>query len=420
MKEYKFDKNGAAIAADGMCFVDKRAKYDVSLHSVADPDNYYYVTITEAEQYLLKPKNKRLSPEIWYKKLYQEKSVMKQTKTIIKEDSPKFKSKNKNEIASQNLTTHSERFELNLKKIEEYSKNIPSNYQLPVISESGGLFGWFDHTVTGEEINKLSKSVQNQLLASNRVLKDTISEFSTVYDTIKVLDEDYIQGILISLKAAEEANCKALKGLDGVKKNTDAIQKDQGDISHLVEQHTELIDRNDKIIQALKSFQKKIDNLEHVTDVDEMFGKLETLEKVVSEVKNSRQELISEMRTFEKNLNQEIENLNSQHAVDMNNQTGVIQKQRDYIEEKNQELTNRINHKVEAAIAVESVKNDREQKDLLSQIGTLKDSTNNELILTKETYEQLSQKLKSTQIFSGVAFVIVFILLVMIIAGVFL
>lgn len=441
-KNYRIDKAGAATAAAGMCFIDKIAKNDVTLKSVQTPIDYYYVTLDEAEEYLSKPQHKRVPLKTWYAKLYPEESKGIQPKSLKQVSEEKLTQKS-NEITPHNITDHSERFGFNLKKIENYAKKLPSNSQLPTVSESGGLFGVFNHKVTGEEINSLSKSVQNQLIASNRVLKNTISEFNTVYKTLDALDKEYIQGILISLKAAEEANGKALKGLEGVKKNTAEIQKDQGDISRLVEQHSELIERNDKIIQALKIFKIKIDKLEHVTDVDAMFRTLALTEKRISEFEKSHQDLALQMKTLENKIGQDFKanrmqlerNIQEQQEyIDGNNQviSEKIDKFDEKLTQKIETVKNNSDSKVSALqrkieendktmktiIRNLSDKSESEKRELGVQLLELKEITDKELLLTKESFEKMAKKMKITQFFAGITFVLLITVVILIVAGI--
>lgn len=46
-------------------------------------------------------------------------------------------------------------------QIQEFSRRLPANPRFEEFEEDGGLFGWFDHNVTGKEMNKFMGKVQN-------------------------------------------------------------------------------------------------------------------------------------------------------------------------------------------------------------------------------------------------------------------
>jgi ABC-type transporter Mla subunit MlaD len=155
-------------------------------------------------------------------------------------------------------------FSKNKNKLKAFSEKLPKKAELPIVEEDGGLFGLFDHDVTGSELNDLTDEIQNIMIAQNKAIVKTIKEFNTVYDTFSALDKEYIQEILISLKVAEKAN--------------DEVKNSQEDITHVIEQQKQLI-------QALKNFKGKIDKVKHFTDIDDIFVSYATLTK---ELKTTR------------------------------------------------------------------------------------------------------------------------------------
>ncbi|OZQ59286.1 hypothetical protein CA600_29900, partial [Paenibacillus sp. VTT E-133280] len=168
---------------------------------------------------------------------------------------------NKNQIAIMNNSTND--FNKKKNKLKEFSEKIPKEEILPSVPGSRGPFGLFDYKVTGDDLNRLTQNIQDKMIKQNQVLVRTIKEFNTIYDTFSALDKEYIHGILISLKAAEEANAKALKGIEGVQTNQNEI--------------TQIINQQKQVIQVLKKFKEKIEKIEHLTDVDIIFGNLSTM-----------------------------------------------------------------------------------------------------------------------------------------------
>lgn len=201
------------------------------------------------------------------------------------------------------VTTSSNVFNEKKNELKAFSENLPKESELPSVPNLGGLFGWFDYDVTGSDLNRLTESIQDKMIEQNKVLVRTIQEFNTIYDTFSALDKEYIQGILVSLKAAEEANSKALKGIEGVQENQNEIKQ--------------IINQQKQVIQVLKNFKEKIEKIEHLTDVDKIFAVFSTMESNVKaiEAKVEAQELreadltnemialLSSQLVFQDNLN---------------------------------------------------------------------------------------------------------------------
>lgn len=201
------------------------------------------------------------------------------------------------------LTANPKDFNENKNKIKAFSVNLPKELDLPIVPNSGGFFGWFDYKVTGNDLNSLTESIQDKMIEQNKVLVRTIQEFNTIYDTFSALDKEYIQGILISLKAAEEANVKALKGIEGVQENQNEIKQ--------------IINQQKQVIQVLKNFKEKIEKIEHLADVDKIFAVFSTMqsnfkaieakgeaqELRVADLTDEMKALLSSQSVFQDNMN---------------------------------------------------------------------------------------------------------------------
>ena len=77
-------------------------------------------------------------------------------------------------------------------QIQEFSRRLPANPRFEEVEEDGGLFGWFDHNVTGKEMNKFMGKVQDKLISVNSSLRGVIKEFGEIYKALDYLDNDYI------------------------------------------------------------------------------------------------------------------------------------------------------------------------------------------------------------------------------------
>lgn len=169
-------------------------------------------------------------------------------------------------------------------QLKEFSEKIPSSIDLETVAANGGLFGWFDHNVTGDELNRLTTQIQSHLININNLNLETIKEFGQVYNALELLDKDYIQAIILSIKAAEKASEQAKRSASEAQKNTIDISKS--------------IEVQKKTISALNSFKMQIDKYEHLKDIDEIWSDCQTFKKdmslISSRIKSKKEELDSD------------------------------------------------------------------------------------------------------------------------------
>lgn len=147
-------------------------------------------------------------------------------------------------------------------QIKEFSEQTTTDLDLKRVADSkdvGEFLGdWFfgrgigtDHLVKGEELNDLTSQIQTHLHRINNTQIKLIKEFGQVYSALEALDKDYIQAIMISIKATEEASEK--------------IQKTQEQIKKIVENQR-------KTLEELKKFKQKLDGYAHLSDIDKIWG----------------------------------------------------------------------------------------------------------------------------------------------------
>lgn len=154
------------------------------------------------------------------------------------------------------IQTHN--FENAKKELKNFSEQTTTDLDLSRVDSSksfGEAFGdWIlgrgigtKHNVTGEELNGLTSEIQTHLQNVNNTQIKLIKEFGQVYSALEVLDRDYIQAILISIKATE--------------KTSESIQETQGQIGKIVENQR-------KTLEELKKFKQKLDGYAHLSDID--------------------------------------------------------------------------------------------------------------------------------------------------------
>ena len=175
------------------------------------------------------------------------------------------------------IQTHN--FENAKNQLKEFSLTKPEELALKKVDVDGGLFNWFDHKVTGQELNALTKQLQGYLIKFNTLNTKFIKEFGEVYNALEALDKEYIQAILISIKAAEKASQEAKDAQKDINKTIE-VQK--------------------QTIAVLKKFKDKLDKHEHLENVDEVW---KDTQKFAKELKSFNTEIVSIKKTSDAQAN---------------------------------------------------------------------------------------------------------------------
>lgn len=161
-------------------------------------------------------------------------------------------------------------------QIKRFSEKIPPAIKLPPVPTNSGPFDWFEHNVTGAELNKLTDEIQKQFITINTNLVNSAREFGEVYVALEALDKDYIQAIILAIKAAEEASNQAKDIAIDAAKNTK-------DISMTIEAQK-------SIIKILEKFKSKIDKYNHLEKIEEIWKDLQSLKKNFNAIENATYE----------------------------------------------------------------------------------------------------------------------------------
>ncbi len=194
-----------------------------------------------------------------------------------------------------------------------------TNPQLNKVATSGGLFNWFDHTVTGEEMNNLTAQIQKYLISLNSFDGDIIDQIGKIYNTFDTLDKKYIQKIVVTLQCAEKASNEAKKaGVDALKalketkktvtdlSNTQkSLQSAQTNLRNTNERIDKTVNQLGKTIQALSNFKSKVDEVQHIKDIDRLWEDYQSSKTFISELDRKTQSIRDKLEKY----SQEIENL---------------------------------------------------------------------------------------------------------------
>lgn len=168
-------------------------------------------------------------------------------------------------------------FENAKKELKKFSEQTTTDLDLKRVDDAKGvgeflgdwLFGrgvGLNHKVTGEELNDLTSQIQSHLHSVNNTQIKLIKEFGQVYSALEALDKDYIQAILISVKATEETS--------------KSIQETQGQIKKIVENQR-------KTLEELKKFKQKLDGYDHLGDIDKIWSDYQKWYKEINKLSDT-------------------------------------------------------------------------------------------------------------------------------------
>lgn len=160
-----------------------------------------------------------------------------------------------------NILIRTHDFEEAKKGLKDFSEQAPMDPELQRVKDRKGFGEWLkeavlgggigrEHNVTGEELNTLTSQLQKHLISINDMNYSFIKEIGRVYVALEALDRDYIQAILVSIKATEETSNQ----LAGAQEKIRKIVEDQR-----------------KTLEILKKHKTKLDAYAHLGDIDRIW-----------------------------------------------------------------------------------------------------------------------------------------------------
>lgn len=159
------------------------------------------------------------------------------------------------------IKTHD--FELAKKELKEFSQKKSGELEIKTVDTTAGILGLRNHKVTGAEFNSRMGTIQKHLIDLNNTNIKTIKQFGKVYTALEALDKDYIQAILVSIKATEATSQK--------------IESQQTQIKRIIEEQK-------KTLEILKNFKLRLETFSHLKDVDNMWDLLAQATQVLNVV----------------------------------------------------------------------------------------------------------------------------------------
>ena len=193
-------------------------------------------------------------------------------------------------IKSDITEIKAQKFEEAKKQIKALSQKVPSNVSLPAVATKGSIIPWHNHNVTGTELNNVISRVQDAFISSNTQVRALYKEFEKVYNAFDQLDKEYIQAILLSVKASELVNQKVQvaqqdisKTIEGLKQAVYALKEFKDSVNKrltvLSFLYTEGINEDqtfaNRIDKKLNDLDQIIDTCEHIGDIDTIWQDVE-------------------------------------------------------------------------------------------------------------------------------------------------
>lgn len=189
------------------------------------------------------------------------------------------------------IQTHD--FEKAKNQIKTFAKSQLKSIELEALPTAGGFLGLGAHRVTGEEINERLIAILSYIATLNNTSSLLIKEFNEVYNALEALDKDYIQAILISIKASE--------------RNSEAIKAQQENLQSVVKAQSQML-------KTLVEFKNKFDEYGYLSQIDDF------LDQYKEKYKGNEEDSIN---SFQSQLN-DISNFISDKVAEIDELLGYI------------------------------------------------------------------------------------------------
>ncbi len=168
--------------------------------------------------------------------------------------------------------------------IKQFSEQTAVELELRKVNDKKSFGEWvgdafigadmgIKHKVTGDELNNLTIKIQTHLNSINGTQIKIIKEFGEIYNALEALDKDYIQGILISIKATEVTS----EGIRAHQKQLDKIISDQK-----------------STLEVFKKFKQRLDTYIHLGDVDKIWNDCQRWNEEIKNLSSYVSQAISE------------------------------------------------------------------------------------------------------------------------------
>ena len=253
-----------------------------------------------------------------------------------------------------------------LKKFGETQTQI---VEIDDVETEGGLFGLFEHKVTGEELNQRMYTIQTYMVKFNGEMNRVIREFKEVYEAIDILDHDYICDIVANLKSIKKTSNDVRIHQDKLKEHTNKLSLQQSKLDAECVEIKKMEEDQKVILRVLQKFQERLKSLEHLMDIDSIWHDCKMMRDNVKDL--SKQTEVLEQSCEEIRNNIKILEECNKRLVEKN---GVLEKQ---IDQQDAALKNKI---------------EETKQQFLLDVNQTKDAIEQELQAHVEKTDVLEQK----------------------------
>ena len=185
-------------------------------------------------------------------------------------------------------------FEAKKNQLKIFSEDLPENPEFEKVKTEEWFF--FDHKVTGEEMNEFVAKVQDCFININEHNRKMVKEFGQIYETFDVLDKEYIKGILIGVESAKRVSQEIKDAQKDADKTITVLQK--------------TVKKLKEVTESFLQFKNEIEQYQHLADIDDLWDDVCCLDKTTKSISEEVQETSVNVRKcvdilddFEKSVN---------------------------------------------------------------------------------------------------------------------
>lgn len=297
------------------------------------------------------------------------------------------------------------KFDLAKQNLKEFATNRIRDFKLEKVEEDGGFLWLGNHSVTGTEFNLRISKIQDMFISVNSMLIELRKEFGVVYTALNSLDEDIITALRVQLNQIE----KAYRSIEVT--NNKLILANE-DIKSIIEKQR-------KTVEVLAKFKQRLDEYEHLSDVDNIWRDMNVLKNNVTKLENMNAKLNTLKYLYKiDEIWQKLENTISE-ILEINNLLNIHN-------ERLEESEQRLNTFEEFIIKIENQKYLyeidsiwEENENNKNKIDENKKDTDLKIIQVNEKINLLEQKLyyKNKQIYIFIVIIICAILYIIFLLG---
>lgn len=198
------------------------------------------------------------------------------------------------------ITNHD--FEVAKEQLKKFAEQDTENLKFEKVRTHEKIFDleFSEHGVTGTEFNKLIEQIQNYFANFYDRQQDLIKEFGQVYQALEILDKDYIQAILSTVKAIEKTNQN--------------IQIEQKRLDNSIKRQESTLQVLKKFKDDINDFNSKINTNESINLIKQVENQVKQLEKSVilnNEYKVSKDNQIFKLQLELTNTHQQFQNVSN-------------------------------------------------------------------------------------------------------------